>query len=157
MEYSLEGGRQWRQQMRDWIQETLNHRVFDGVEEARRILSEEELRNLALWKTADRERFRKVMRFIINHDLDVLARRADYVVCHWDMAAARGAGTQAELTAAFRKGIPVYVVTEFPADQLSGWVLGCTDKIFTTFDELKLFLATAYGRKAQAHLLRETR
>jgi len=157
MEYAPEDGRQWRQRMRLWIQENLNHRVYDPSEEARRILSEEELRKLPAWKTAERERFRKVMRFIINHDLDVMASQADYVVCHWDEAAARGGGTQAELTAAFRKGIPVYVVTEWPAEQISGWVLGCTDKIFTTFDELKLLLAATYGRKVQLHALRETR
>ena len=157
MEYAPEGGRQWRQRMRRWIQENLNHRVYDPSEEARRILTEEELRKLPAWKTAERERFRNVMRFIINHDLDVMARQADYVVCHWDEAAARGGGTQAELTAAFRKGIPVYLVTEGPAEQISGWVLGCTDKIFTTFDELELFLAAAYGRKVQRHALRETR
>jgi hypothetical protein len=140
MEYAPEGGRQWREPMRLWIQEELNHRVYDPTEEASRILSEEELRSLPTWKTTDPEHYRKVMRFIINHDLDVLANQADYVVCHWDEAAARGGGTQAELTAAYRKGLPVYLVTEMPVEQVSGWVVGCTDRIFSTFDELKAFL-----------------
>ena len=37
MEYSPDGGRQWRERMRLWVQETLNHRVYDPAEEARRL------------------------------------------------------------------------------------------------------------------------
>ncbi len=149
MEYAPDGGRQWRERIRAWIHENLNHNVYDPVEESRRILSEEELAGLAAWKTADPERYRKVLRFIINHDLDVMASRADYVVCRWDEAAARGGGTQAELTAAYRKGIPVYIVTELAAREISGWVLGCADKVFSTMDELKAYLTTAYPVDAE--------
>lgn len=155
MEYAPDGGRQWRERLRGWLQENLNHRVYDPTEEARRILSENELRNLADWKTSDLERYRRILRFIINHDLDVMANRADYVVCFWDEAAARGGGTQAELTAAYRKGIPVYLWAEMPVEQISGWVVGCTDKIFSSFEELKSFLAGTYGKEARQQALWE--
>ncbi len=157
MEYSPDGGRQWRERVRLWLQENLNHWVYDPSEEARRILSEEEVRNLPEWKKTDLERYRKVLRFIINHDMDVMANRADYVVCSWDEAAARGGGTQAELTAACRKGIPVYLVTEMPLDEISGWVLGCADKVFASFDELNFYLATTYGKEARQQALWEKR
>ena len=149
MEYATDGGSRWREGTRVWIQENLNHRVFDPTEEARRILSEEELSSLTEWKGSDVERFRKIMRFIINHDLNVITNQADYIVCYWDDAAARGGGTQAELTAAFRKGIPIYLVTESPVQAISGWVVGCTDKIFATFEELRQFLTATY--RAEAH------
>jgi nucleoside 2-deoxyribosyltransferase len=149
MENAPDGGRAWREQMGAWIQSTFNHRVYDPTQEAERILSEEELRGLANWKAADPERFRKVMRFIINHDLDVMARQADYVVCYWDEAAARGGGTQAELTAAYRKGIPVYMVSEIATEKTSGWVVGCADRIFSGFDALKAHLANVYGNQAR--------
>jgi hypothetical protein len=155
MEYAPERGRQWRERMRLWIQENLNHRVYDPTEEARRILSHEELENLGTWKASDPERFRKVMRFIINHDLDVIAGQADYVVCFWEQAAARGGGTQAELTAAYRKGIPVYCVTESPAEEISGWILGCIDRIFPSFDELEAYLAATYRDAAWQRALWE--
>ncbi len=155
MEYASDGGRQWRERFRLWLQENLNHRVYDPTEEARRILSEEEFRNLPAWKTTDLERYRKVMRFIIHHDLDVMANRADYVVCYWDEAAAQGGGTQAELTAAYQKKIPVYLVTESLVEQISGWVLGCSDKIFSSFDELKLFLTATFGKDARQRALWE--
>ncbi len=153
MEYSPDGGQQWRERMRLWLQETLNQRVYDPTEEAHRILSEEELRNFSQWKTNDLERYRKILRVIINRDLDVMTTQADYVVCFWDEAAARGGGTQAELTAAYRKAIPIYLVTEVPLEQVSGWVLGCTDRIFSSFDELKAFLLATYGKDARQRVL----
>jgi nucleoside 2-deoxyribosyltransferase len=152
MEYAPDGGRDWRERMRKWLESALNHRVYDPTEEARRILSEEEREKFLEWKLTDFERFRRVMRFILNHDLDVMARQADYVVCWWDPAAARGGGTQAELTAAYRKGIPVYLVTEMPLAEVSAWVLGCADRIFASFEELKSFLAATYGEKRQKAL-----
>jgi len=149
MEYSADGGRSWRQRLRLWLQENLNHHVYDPVLEAERILSEEELRNLRAWKTTDLERHRRTLRVIINHDLEVIANRADYLVCYWDEAAARGGGSHAELTAAYRKGIPSYLVAEMPVEEISSWVLGCADRIFASFDELKSFLTAHYGKEAR--------
>jgi nucleoside 2-deoxyribosyltransferase len=152
MEYAPDGGRAWRERVRAWLESTLNHRVYDPTEEARRILSEEERENFLRWKTEDFERFRRVMRFILNHDLDVMARQADYVVCWWDEAAARGGGTHAELTAAYRKGIPVYLVTEMPLGKISAWVLGCAERIFGDLEELKGFLVSTFGEARQKAL-----
>jgi hypothetical protein len=157
MEYAPDGGREWRERIRLWLQENLNHHVYDPTLEARRILSPEELSNLPNWKTTDLDRFRKVMRFVLNQDLDVMARRADYVICYWDEAAARGGGTQAELTGAYRKGIPVYLVTEIPVEDISGWVLGCTDRIFPSFESLKSFLVVTYGKEARQQALWQAR
>jgi hypothetical protein len=157
MEHASDGGRRWREQMRLWLQDNLNHRVYDPTLEARRILNGEELENLAAWKTTDLDRYRKALHIIINHDLDVMAGQADYVVCYWDQAAARGGGTQAELTAAYRKAIPVYLVAEMPVEEISGWVVGCTDRIFSGFDELKAFLTATYGKEARQQALWQTR
>ena len=157
MEYAPDGGRAWRERIRLWLQENLNHHVYDPTVEARRILTPEELDGLGKWKVTDLDRFRKVMRFILNHDLDVMARRADYVICNWDEAAARGGGTHAELTSAYRKGIPVYLVTEMPVEEVSGWVLGCTDKIFSSFDDLKSSFAATYGKEARQQALWQAR
>ena len=145
MEFSPDGGREWRERARRWIDENLHHQVFDPTVEARLILSAEELENFQSWKTTDIERYRGVMRFIIRHDLEVMAEQTDYVVCYWDAAAARGGGSHSELTMAHHQGIPVYLVTEMPVEEISGWVLGCADKIFPDFDELQSFLAATYG------------
>jgi hypothetical protein len=120
MEDSPDGGCKWRGCIRVWIQDNLNHRVHDPCERFPRILGEEELSGLATWKTTDLDR--KALRIVINHDLDVMASQADDVVCWWNEAAARGGGSQAELTAACRKAIPVYLVSELPLDRTRGWV-----------------------------------
>ena len=146
MEYAADGGEGWRERIRLWIQDTLNHRVYDPVVEARRLFTPTELRELPAWKTSDTDRYRRLIRNAINHDLDVMTRQADYVICFWDEAAARGGGAQAELTVAYRKGIRVYMVTEMPTSEISGWVLACTDRVFADFNELKTFLAATYGK-----------
>ena len=153
MEYASDGGATWRERIRLWIQENLNHRVYDPVVDAQRLFSAEELTGLPAWKTSDLERYRRTIRIAINHDLDVMTRQADYVICLWDEAAARGGGTQAELTTAYRKGIPVYMMTEMPASDISGWILACTDRIFSKVDELKPFLAATYGKDARQQAL----
>ncbi len=152
-EDSRDGGQPWRGRMRRWLEENLNHRVYDPAEEGRRVLTDEEFQSLPKWKATDLERYRKALRIVINHALDVMQNQADYVVCLWDEPTARGGGAQAELTAAYRKGIPVYLVTEIPLEQIGGWVLGCVDKVFSSFDELKSSLAATYGKEARQHRL----
>ena len=153
MEFSPDGGRQWRERIRLWIQETLNHRVYDPTIETRRLLNEDELQNFRAWKLTDLDRFRKIMRIIINHDLDVMANQTDYVICYWDESAASGGGTHAELTAAYRKGIPVYLVTDMPVEEVNGWVVACSTKIFPGFNDLKTHMTATYGKEAQQRAL----
>ena len=145
MEFSADGGCEWRERVRRWLEENLHHRVFDPTVEARLILSAEEFENFQRWKSTDLERYRRLMRFIIRHDLEVMASQADYVVCYWDAAAARGGGSHSELTMAHHKGLPVYLVTAMALEDISGWVLGCTDRIFPDFEQLESFLAATYG------------
>lgn len=144
IEYAPEGGRVWRNRLRAWLEENLNHHVYDPALEGRRGLGEEEWAKLGTLKVTDLDRFRKVMHMHISHDLDVIANRTDYVVCNWDEAAVQGGESSALLTAAHRKGIPVYLVTEIPIEQIAGWVVGCTAKILSSFDELKSFLTATY-------------
>ena len=145
MEFSPDGGLEWRERARLWIEENLHHRVFDPTVEARRIMSAEEFENFQGWKNNDIDRYRRLMRFIIRHDLEVIATQAYYVVCYWDDAAARGGGSHSELTMAHHKGLPVYLVTEMPVEDISGWVLGCADRIFPNFEQLESLLASTYG------------
>ena len=144
IEFSTDGGKRWRRALKPFLTETLGHRVYDPAEDEKKNLTDEEVRNFRAWKRTDLERFRQTVRKIIHFDLDLIEKKADYVVCYWDRESARGAGTQAELTAAYRKGIPVYLVTELPVEEVSGWVLGCAERVFGGFDELTGFLAEQY-------------
>lgn len=148
IEFATDKGKGWRRELKPFLEGTLHHRVYDPAEDEKKNLTDEEVAHFRSWKTTDLERYRRTVRKIINWDLDLIRDQADYVVCYWDREAGRGAGTQAELTAAYRKGIPVYLVTELPPEQISGWILGCASEIFENLDELKSFLLTAYRSRS---------
>jgi len=142
IEFAPEYGKGWRRELKPWLEQTLGHRVYDPAEDEKKNLTDEEVANFRAWKTTDPERFRRAVRKIIDWDMDFIEKQADYVICFWDR---HSAGTTAELTAAYRRGIPVYLVTDLPASEISGWVLGCAERVFSGFDELKTFLAGKHG------------
>lgn len=154
IEFASDGGKMWRRKLMPYLRDQLGHRVYDPAEDEKKTLTDEEAAHFREWKKSDLDRFRRTVRKIIQFDLDLIERQADYVICFWDGTAQSG-GTSAELTAAFRKGIPVYLVTEQPPEQISGWMLGCADHVFRSVDELKQFLATRYGRERQTALWKE--
>ena len=154
IEFAEDNGRLWRRKLGPFLRENLGHRVYDPAEDEQKNLSEEEVKHFREWKTTDLERFRRVVRKIIAFDLDLIENKADYLVCCWD-ALAKSGGTSAEMTVAYRKGIPVYLVTALPPVEISGWMLGCSDQVFTTVEELKEFLTARYSREKQNQLWKD--
>jgi hypothetical protein len=159
IEFAADGGKMWRRKLMPFLRDELGHRVYDPAEDEKKNLTDEEVLCFREWKQTDIERFRRVVRKIIQFDLDLIENKADYVICHWDDSAGPGGrmsgGTPAELTVAYRKGIPVYLVTQLPIEQISGWMLACADQVFGSIDELKKFLLERYGRERQTHLWKE--
>jgi hypothetical protein len=149
IEFSDDGGKDWRRRLRTFLVNELGHEVYDPSDDGKKNLNEEEAANFRQWKTTNFERYCAAVRKIINFDLDIIENRIDYVVCHWEEHSSRGGGTAAELTAAFRRGLPVYVVTEVPLGSISGWVLSCADKVFTSFGGLKSFLIAEWSRPSK--------
>ena len=147
IEFAADGGKLWRRKLGPFLRDELGHRFYDPAEDEKKNLSEEEIAHFREWKTTDLERFRAVVRKIIQFDLAMIENRADYVICYWDTKASHSGGTSAELTAAYRKGIPVYLVTPAPLEEVSGWMLACADRNFASVEELKEFLGTRYSRK----------
>src|SRR5271155_2640566 len=127
IEYAEDGGRLWRRKLAP---------------------------HLRGWKASDVERFRRVVRKIIAFDLDIIENHADYLICYWD-AQAKSGGTSAELTIAHRKGIPVYLVTQLPSHEISGWMLACSDQVFSSIEQLKEFLTARFAREKQNHLWKD--
>ncbi|HXQ97819.1 MAG TPA: hypothetical protein VN774_05210 [Candidatus Limnocylindrales bacterium] len=158
IEFASDGGKMWRRKLTPFLTQQLGHRVYDPAEDERKSLTEEEAANFREWKTTDVERFRRVLRKIIHFDLDLIENRADYVICHLGDSAAAGVtsgGTPAELTFAYRKSIPVYMVTTLKPEQISGWMLGCADQIFDSVETLKTFLLQRYNTQRQTQLWKE--
>jgi hypothetical protein len=149
IEYAPDNGKNWRAAITPFLRD-LGHEVYDPAADEKKDLSEEEVRHFRSWKSCDLPRFQRTVRKIIAWDLDWIAHKTDFIVCLWDAAAARGAGTQGELTLAHRTGIPVYLVLGMSVEQVSGWVLGCASEVFVNFDELRAFLLRRYGNAVTA-------
>jgi len=149
IEYAADNGKSWRAQITPFLR-GLGHEVYDPAADEKKNLSEEEVRDFRQWKTRDLPRFQRTVRKIIAWDLDWIAGKSDYVVCLWEAAAARGAGTQGELTLAHRFGIPVYLVLGMPLEQVSGWILGCASEVFGSFDEFRAFMLAKHGKTLPA-------
>lgn len=87
-------------------------------------------------------RFLKYMRRIINYDMNLVDREVDVAIVYWDKATAQGAGSHAEITAAFRKNIPVYCVA---VCDMPGWIKACCSEIFLDFSALRESLTEDFG------------
>ena len=139
IEHSSDGGRAWRRRLASQL-ERLGHDVYDPASDEKKDLDPEELRDFRRWKLEDPERFRRTVRKIVAWDLAKIERESDALVAFWDDAAARGGGTAAEITLAYRLGKPVYLVLGMPRNESSGWVLACAERVFDNFAELEQFL-----------------
>lgn len=157
IEFATDGGKMWRRKLTPFLREELKHRVYDPAEDEKKNLTDEEVLHFREWKSGDTDRFRRTVRKIIHFDLDLIENKADYLICYWDdvSASSVSSGTPAELTVAYRKGIPVYLVTSLPPARLSGWMLACADEVFASIEELKRFLSARYGPERQTQLWKE--
>jgi hypothetical protein len=143
MEYADDEGRDWRAQLQQWLESELDCTVFNPNQESQKFFEtrypDVDFRAL---KHDDEIRYREIVGQLVDLDCREIAERSDYVICYWDQAAMRGAGTKGELTIARFVGKPVYMVTAIEFGEIPGWVLGCTQNIFPDFESLRQFLAS---------------
>jgi len=76
--------------------------------------------------------FTQCMRRVIRYDMNLVTNQADIILVFWDSAAARGAGTHAEITQAFLSRKPVICIA---AQSLPGWLKACCHLIFYSFED----------------------
>lgn len=143
--YSPDHGKAWRTEVTSLLHE-LGHDVYDPSLDENKDLTEQETREFRGWKQTDLPRFQQTIRKIIQYDLDWVEERCDALVAYWDEHTSKSAATQGELTVAYRRGVPVYLVTKLPAEQVSGWVLGCASKVFPGMEELREYLMNKRSR-----------
>jgi hypothetical protein len=152
MDFADDGGKLWRRKLAPFLRDQLGHRVYDLTEDSKKSLTSDETANFLTWQKTDLDRFRRVIRKMIAFHLDLIEHKADYVICYWDASAVQGSGTAAALTAAHRKGLPVYLVTPLPVEEIDGWALGCSDQVFASIEDLKEFLVARFSREKQTQL-----
>lgn len=144
IEHAPDGGKAWRDDISAFLNMELGHDCYNPLIEEKRYLTEEEREKFRYLKNTDLDKFKKIVRKLMRGDLESLNNEINYMICLWDSYAAKGGGTYGELTFAFYKDVPVYMVTEENINEISAWVLSCTTNIFENFEELKKFLRERY-------------
>jgi hypothetical protein len=147
MEHARNFGSGWRLRLQKWIEVELGHKVFNPS-----IVSKQYLKkhfpgiSQKRLKRTNLKEFQRLVSALMRLDCQEIANRTDYVVCLWDESAQKGAGTKGELTLAKYFGKPVYVVTAMRPAEIPGWILACTTRLFSDFDELTVFLKRKYAK-----------
>lgn len=143
MERAPDRGRAWRERVTAILSE-IDHGWFHPNDEEVGVVPAAVRARFPEWKATGNPELGRMMRRIIDHDLDAL-EEADYVICFWDTHAFGSCGTPSELTFAHRWRKPVYLVLDVPRSEVSSWVLGCATRIFDSLDELAVHLQREYA------------
>ena len=144
MEYAEDEGASWRNELGIWLKKTINHKAIDPVIESAKIVKENNAENYRDWKNSDPEKYARFIQLCVKNDIEIVREKADYLICLWDQNVLKGAGTHAEITFAYDLKKPVFLINKLPLIDLSGWVMACSSKIFTNFEDLKDFLIKEY-------------
>ena len=138
-------GADWRNDITQWLEQDLNHRVFNPVTETQSITKELNTDDFRLMKTTNPEQYKKIIRKIIQVDLDAVVKGSDYLIVNWDKSVFKGGGTHGEITMAHWFKKPVYMVNTLPIEDVSSWIFSCTDFVCNNFDDLKTELKKIYS------------
>ncbi len=144
IENAYNDGADWRNDITQWLEQDLNHRVFNPVTETQSITKELNTDDFRLMKTTNPEQYKKIIRKIIQVDLDAVVKGSDYLIVNWDKSVFKGGGTHGEITMAHWFKKPVYMVNTLPIEDVSSWIFSCTDFVCNNFDDLKTELKKIY-------------
>lgn len=145
MEQAADEGALWREEIARWLKTELGHDVIDPVVSSQLLVEKYEAQDYRDWKFSDIQRFVEFIRKAIDLDLDNVINNSDYIICFWNEDVMKGGGTHGEVTIAYYKNIPVYLVNQVPIEELSGWIMACSTQIFNQFSELKSYLLETYN------------
>ena len=145
IENALNDGAGWRNDMTQWLEKELDHKVFNPVTETQSITKELNADDFRLMKTTNPERYKNIIRKIIQVDLDAVVEGSDYLIVNWDKSVFKGGGTHGEITMAYWFKKPVYMVNTLPIKDVSSWIFSCTDFMCSNFDDLKRELKKKYS------------
>ena len=151
MKFYLSGGIEYKKNLgmawREWFTAELEKRHHDAINPIKLEIFEDEesdvpvqVRATELKNAGKLEDCRRLVRKSLFRKDIFAIQLADAIVVLYDEAVQQGAGTLAESWEAFREGIPVYLVTEFPMSKVPTWLIGETTQIFPDFDELLVYV-----------------
>ncbi len=143
IEAAPDDGATWRKEIGDFLSAELDWDVFDPSQHEQDFLTQLEKDNFRQWKSADINKFRPVIKKIIDRDLHQLLNECQGVICLWDEYVIHGGGTHGELTLAYEHDMPVYLVLGMPLEKVPSWIVGCTTEVFENFQDLQKYLSAS--------------
>ena len=138
-------GADWRHNITEWLEDKLNHKVFNPVIETKSIIEYQNTSDFRQMKKTNPDEYKKIIRKIIKVDLTAVVDKSDYLIVKWDESVFRGGGTHGEITMAYWLRKPVYLVNELPLEDISSWIFSCSSYVFNNFDDLKSKLKKLYA------------
>ena len=144
IENASDSGENWRNEITEWLDIELKHQVFNPVIETKSITKGMDEDNFRAMKSSNPMEYKRIIRKIIQIDLEALVKDSDYLIVNWDKSVFKGGGTHGEVTMAYWYKKPVYMVNSLPLEHVSSWIYSCTDQIFRDFEELKIKLKQIY-------------
>ena len=138
-------GEDWRNEITQWLDTKLNHKVFNPVIETKNIIEHHNTSDFRLMKKTNPDEYKKIIRKIIKLDLDAVVYKSDYLIVKWDKSVFKGGGTHGEITMAYWHKKPIFLVNRLPIDDISSWIFSCSEDIFDNFEELKKKLVELYS------------
>jgi len=138
-------GEGWRNEITQWLDTKLNHKVFNPVIETKNIIEHHNTSDFRLMKKTNPDEYKKIIRKIIKLDLDAVVYKSDYLIVKWDKSVFKGGGTHGEITMAYWHKKPIFLVNRLPIDDISSWIFSCSEDIFDNFEELKKKLIELYS------------
>ena len=144
IENAKNDGADWRLSMTHWLKDEINHSVFNPVEATRDIIAgitNDEFREM---KKTEPEKYKKLIRKIIDIDIKAVVENSDYLIVNWDESVFKGGGTHGEITLAYYLKKPIYLINHVSLDDLSSWIFSCSTEVFDSFDDLKIYLSSLY-------------
>ena len=163
MKFYLSGGMEYKKKLgmawRDWLTQELEKRHHAALNPVKLEICEEETEGIPIQARLTQLKLdgklnevrRLVRKVLFRKDMFAI-QLADALVLYYDESVQKGAGTLAEAWEAFREGVPVYVVTDFPMDKVPTWLIGETTRIFSDFEELLEYVTEhSYVVRDQMH------
>jgi hypothetical protein len=163
MKFYLSGGMEYKKKLgaawRDWLTKELEERHHDAINPVKLEICEEEQGDVPIQTQLSQlkaegklEEVRKLVRKTLFRKDMFAIQLADAIVVYYDESVQKGAGTLSEAWEAFREGVPVYLVTDFPIEKVPTWLIGETTRIFSDFEELLEYVSEhSYVIRDQMH------
>ena len=94
-------GADWRISITNWLKNNLSHSVFNPVDATQEITKGYPSDSFREMMKSNPDEYKKLIRKIIDIDIDAVINKSDYLIVNWEKSVFRGGGTHGEITMAY--------------------------------------------------------